>query len=78
MSENETTEEKREEKQQEYVQEIKMQIIKEELNDIETPQTRKKMQELQALDGWLYQLDLAIKEHDVAKKLLDDCINCRI
>ena len=35
-------------------------------------------QELQALDGWLYQLDLAIKEHDVAKKLLDDCINCRI
>lgn len=31
-----------EEKQQEYVQEIKMELIKEELHDVETPQTKKK------------------------------------
>lgn len=29
------------EKQQEYVQEIKMQLIKEELHDVETPQTKR-------------------------------------
>jgi len=56
-----------EEKQQEYVQEIKMQIIKEELNDIETPQTRKKMQELQALDK--VQLTESIMEKVRPKKL---------
>ena len=39
-----------EEKQQEYVQEIKMQILKEETNDIETPQTKKKLRDLQRLD----------------------------
>ena len=32
-----------EEKQQEYVQEIKMQLIKEELHDVETPQTKEKL-----------------------------------
>lgn len=40
-----------EEKQQEYVQEIKMQIIKEEMNDAETPQTKRKLEELEHLDG---------------------------
>lgn len=38
------------EKQQEYVQEIKMQIISEELQDVETPQTKKKLADLQKLD----------------------------
>lgn len=38
------------EKQQEYVQEIKMQIISEELQDVETPQTKKKLTDLQKLD----------------------------
>ncbi len=40
-----------EEKQQEYVQEIKMQIIKEEMHDVETPQTKRKLAELRHLDG---------------------------
>ncbi len=39
-----------EEKQQEYVQEIKMQIIKEEINDVETPQTKTRLENLQKLD----------------------------
>ena len=39
-----------EEKQQEYVQEIKMQIIKEEMHDVETPQTKRKLAELEHLD----------------------------
>lgn len=39
------------EKQQEYVQEIKMQIISEELQDVETPQTKKKLADLQKLDA---------------------------
>jgi ATP-dependent Lon protease len=39
-----------EEKQQEYVQEIKMQVIKEEMNEVETPQSKKKLKELQQLD----------------------------
>ena len=38
------------EKQQEYVQEIKMQLIKEELHDVETPQTKKKLDDLNHLD----------------------------
>lgn len=37
-------------RQQEYVQEIKMQIIKEETNDVETPQSKEKMKRLEALD----------------------------
>ena len=40
-----------EEKQQEYVQEIKMELIKEELHDVETPQTKKKLDDLQHLDS---------------------------
>ena len=40
-----------EEKQQEYVQEIKMQLIKEELHDVETPQTKRKLKELEHLDS---------------------------
>lgn len=39
-----------EEKQQEYVQEIKMQIISEESQDVETPQTKRKLEELKKLD----------------------------
>lgn len=39
-----------EEKQDEYVQEIKMQIIREELHDVETPQTKRKLAELQKMD----------------------------
>ena len=39
-----------EEKQQEYVQEIKMQIIQEEQQDVETPQTKQKLERLEALD----------------------------
>ena len=39
-----------EEKQQEYVQEIKMQLIKEELHDVETPQSQRKLEELKRLD----------------------------
>lgn len=42
--------ERLEEKQQEYVREIKMQLIKEELHDVETPQTRRKLAELKQLD----------------------------
>lgn len=34
-------------------------------------------QELLALDGWEYTLDLTEKEYEAAKKLLDDCLNCR-
>ena len=40
-----------EEKQQEYIQEIKMQLIKEELHDVETPQTKRKLKELEHLDA---------------------------
>lgn len=39
-----------EEKQQEYMQEIKMQLIKEELHDVETPQSQRKLEELKRLD----------------------------
>lgn len=39
-----------EEKQQDYVKEIKMELIKEELHDIETPQSKQKLKELQELD----------------------------
>ena len=42
--------ERMEEKQQEYVREIKMQLIKEELHDVETPQTKRKLAELKQLD----------------------------
>lgn len=38
------------EKQQEYVQEIKMQLIQEELHDVETPQTKEKLERLESLD----------------------------
>lgn len=37
------------EKQQEYVREIKMELIKEELHDVETPQTKRKLKELDDL-----------------------------
>ncbi len=40
-----------EEKQQEYVQEIKMQLIREELHDVETPQSKRKLEELKRLDA---------------------------
>lgn len=43
--------EKLDEKHQEYVRELKLQIIKEELKDIETPQTKEKLEQLKALDG---------------------------
>ena len=56
-----------EEKQQEYVQEIKMQIIKEELRDVETPQTKRKLAELQKLDT--IQLSESIMEQVRPKKL---------
>lgn len=39
-----------EEKQQEYVQEIKMELIKEELHDIETPQSKRHLDQLEQLD----------------------------
>ena len=38
------------EKQQEYVQEIKMQLIQEDLHDVETPQTKEKLERLESLD----------------------------
>ena len=38
------------EKQQEYVREIKMELIKEELHDVETPQTKRKLKELDDLE----------------------------
>lgn len=39
------------EKQQEYVREIKMELIKEELHDVETPQTKRKLKELDDLEN---------------------------
>ncbi|MCH4167598.1 MAG: Lon family ATP-dependent protease [Megasphaera sp.] len=39
-----------EEKQQEYVQEIKMELIKEELHDVETPQSKRHLDQLEQLD----------------------------
>jgi ATP-dependent Lon protease len=39
-----------EEKQQDYIQEIKMELIKEELHDVETPQSKHKLSELEQLD----------------------------
>ena len=39
-----------EEKQQDYIQEIKMELIKEELHDVETPQSKHKLSELEELD----------------------------
>lgn len=38
------------EKQQEYVREIKRELIQEELHDVETPQTKRKLKELEDLD----------------------------
>lgn len=38
------------EKQQEYVREIKRELIQEELHDVETPQTKRKLKALQDLD----------------------------
>ena len=38
------------EKQQEYVREIKMELIKEELHDVETQQTKRKLKELDDLE----------------------------
>lgn len=58
---------KMEEKQQEYVQEIKMQVIKEEMNEVETPQSKKKLQDLQKLDG--IKLTESIMERMRPKKL---------
>lgn len=43
--------EKLDEKHQEYVRELKLQIIKEELKDVETPQTKEKLEQLTAMDG---------------------------
>lgn len=40
-----------EEKQQEYVREIKMQLIREELHDVETPQSKRKLEELKKMDA---------------------------
>ena len=56
-----------EEKQQEYVQEIKMQLIKEEMQDVETPQTRRKLDELKKLDQ--IQLAESIMERVRPKRL---------
>lgn len=56
-----------EEKQQEYVQEIKMQLIKEELHDVETPQTRRKLEDLEKLDA--VQLNESIMERVRPKTL---------
>lgn len=56
-----------EEKQQEYVQEIKMQIIKEELHDVETPQTKRKLEELKKLDA--VQLSASVMEQVRPKTL---------
>ena len=56
-----------EEKQQEYVQEIKMQLIQEELHDVETPQTKQKLEALQRLDT--IQLAASVMERVRPKKL---------
>ena len=39
-----------EEKQQEYIHDIKMELIEEELHDVETPQSKRKLSELEDLD----------------------------
>ncbi len=43
--------ERMEERQQEYVQEVRMQVLKEEAGDVETPQTKEKLEQLEKLDA---------------------------